>query len=212
MPRTHVIRLGDSIVALAAKAGLHADTIWNHPENASLRELRPVPLHLKEGDRVYLPDVRPKTVSVATGKRHVFRRLGIPPTYTARILRHDGVPRKDEPFRAIVDGAEQRGMTDGEGVLQIFVPPSAREIVVVLERDGLELRLPLGSLAPIDTIEGVQMRLHNLGYDIGEEEGALGPLTRRALADFQVHEGLTATGENDAPTRAALARAHDRQE
>lgn len=209
MARTHVIRKGDSIAALAEEAGLHASTIWNHSENAALREVRPAPLHLMEGDRVHIPDRTPKHVTAATDARHVFRRLGIPATYRARILRHDGEPRKDEPFRALVDGVEQRGTTDGDGALRLFVPPRARTIVLVMERDGLELRLSVASLPPVNTLEGVQLRLRNLGYHIADEEGTLGPLTRRALVAFQVREGLPATGEDGPATSAALARVHD---
>jgi peptidoglycan hydrolase-like protein with peptidoglycan-binding domain len=57
--------------------------------------------------------------------------------------------------------------------------------------------------APWD-IEGVQNRLVELGYDVGEVDGLLGPKTRAALRAFQQNRGLSVTGLPDGATQRAL--------
>ena len=53
----------------------------------------------------------------------------------------------------------------------------------------------------------MQERLNTLGYDSGEADGLLGPVTRRALQRFQLDRGLVADGYPDERTRAALVEA-----
>ena len=53
----------------------------------------------------------------------------------------------------------------------------------------------------------MQERLNTLGYDSGEADGLLGPVTRRALQQFQLDRGLVADGYPDERTRAALVEA-----
>lgn len=57
--------------------------------------------------------------------------------------------------------------------------------------------------APWD-IESVQHRLVELGYDLGEVDGLLGPATRDALRAFQEDRGLPVTGLPDGDTQQAL--------
>lgn len=57
--------------------------------------------------------------------------------------------------------------------------------------------------APWD-IENIQLRLEDLGYDIGDVDGLLGPKTRAALRAFQADRGLPITGLPDGNTQRAL--------
>lgn len=40
MPLRYTVQQGDSIVNVAFQHGFHADTLWNHRDNAELRRLR----------------------------------------------------------------------------------------------------------------------------------------------------------------------------
>ncbi len=60
--------------------------------------------------------------------------------------------------------------------------------------------------APWD-IESVQHRLAELGYDVGEVDGLLGPKTRSALRAFQADRDLSVTGLPDGDTQRALSAA-----
>lgn len=50
----------------------------------------------------------------------------------------------------------------------------------------------------------MQMRLESLGYYTGPIDGRMGPITRGALMRFQNHNGIYASGQPTAQTRAAL--------
>ena len=77
MPVVLRVRPGDCIASIASERGFFPDTIWNDPANESLRTLRKDPYVLQPDDEVVVPDLRPKQVVCATGKRHTFRRRGV---------------------------------------------------------------------------------------------------------------------------------------
>ena len=53
-------------------------------------------------------------------------------------------------------------------------------------------------------VRGAQQTLRDKGFDPGPVDGVMGPRTTAAVRDFQSKEGLTATGQLDADTRARL--------
>jgi hypothetical protein len=54
-------------------------------------------------------------------------------------------------------------------------------------------------------VRGAQQTLRDKGFDPGPVDGVMGPRTSAAVREFQSKEGLTATGQLDADTRARLA-------
>jgi hypothetical protein len=59
-------------------------------------------------------------------------------------------------------------------------------------------------LTPDQVIANVQIELQRDGYYVGPIDGILGPMTRRALAAFQVDHGLAVTSTIDRPTLSVL--------
>ena len=59
-------------------------------------------------------------------------------------------------------------------------------------------------LAPDQIIANVQYALQQLGYFAEAVDGVLGPITRQAIEDYQVDNGLNVTGAIDRPTLVAL--------
>jgi N-acetylmuramoyl-L-alanine amidase len=57
---------------------------------------------------------------------------------------------------------------------------------------------------PDRVIADVQAELQQMGYYQGEVDGLLGPLTRRALTDYQADQGLQVTAVIDEPTLDSL--------
>jgi hypothetical protein len=57
---------------------------------------------------------------------------------------------------------------------------------------------------PGQIIASVQQELQRLGYYQGELDGTYGPMTRRALLEFQRQNGLPVTGEIDEATLGSL--------
>jgi peptidoglycan hydrolase-like protein with peptidoglycan-binding domain len=55
-----------------------------------------------------------------------------------------------------------------------------------------------------DFIMSLQRELKRAGYDPGATDGRMGPMTRRALEQFQQAQGLSPTGDADIPTLTRL--------
>jgi hypothetical protein len=121
-------------------------------------------------------------------------------------------PRTDVPFVLEIDGVVlSEGTTDGDGYLEVEIPPNAREGRLIVERGTereLVIPLQLGGLDPIDTISGVKQRLHNLGIGPGELNDVEDEGLSSALRWFQERHGLEVTGSLDQATRDALRDAH----
>jgi peptidoglycan hydrolase-like protein with peptidoglycan-binding domain len=61
-----------------------------------------------------------------------------------------------------------------------------------------------GNLVPGQVIVNVQSALQQQGYYRGAVDGALGPMTRSAIANFQSDHGLAVTAAIDQPTLATF--------
>jgi hypothetical protein len=208
VPIRHVVVAGESVVLLSERHGFFSQTIWDAPENAELRGKRPDMNTLLPGDVLFIPDKREKAIEVATGKRHPFRRKGIPAYFRMQVYDF-GEPRRNEAYKLEVDGQTITGTTDGQGVLETPLPAGARSGVLTIGEDEHRLELQFGHLDPLDAVSGVQQRLENLGHPCGDPEGTLGAGTRAALSSFQRAQKLEVTGEIDDATRTRLGHLHD---
>lgn len=193
------VRQGDCVNSLAYDSGLRPETVWEAGENASLREQRERMSILMPGDELELPEVRVKQETRGTEETHRFRRL-----YTRVVLRirvrRNTEPLADTAYTLTIGDEIIEGRTDGEGWLEERIPTTAKSGRLVVERVPKEFALEIGSLDPIEEVSGVQGRLRNLGFDPGPIDNIFGPLTSRALADFQQARGLEPTGARDEDT------------
>jgi hypothetical protein len=217
MGTRRVIQQGECLSAIATKYGFATyRALYDHPENASLRWLRPNPNVIFPGDVVFIPDKEPKTRSCATTRQHnfVLHRT----TVRLRLVLEDdkGVVLADRPYVLTVDGAEHRGRTSPDGMLDVQISARATRGELWIWPGGTEgptggevFALALGALDPVEEVTGVQARLNNIGYHCGNIDGLIGPATRRALRDFQAHQGLDPSGAVDEPTRRRLREVHD---
>lgn len=209
---TRTIEEGECISTLALELGFHPETIWNDSANATLKSLRKDMNILARGDDVAIPARRVVARPVEAGMLVEVRRKGVPDVVRFRFLDAAGQPRANLPYLAELedaDGIEQRsGTTNGDGYVIEKAGASLRRVSITLaSEDEVHEFLP-ATLDPIETVGGVQDRLNNLGYPCGGEDGEVGPLTRRALRDFQQDFGLTASGEIDDATRRELQAQH----
>lgn len=205
----HTVAEGEGLSSLAEQYGFSPDRIWNDPANAELKRIRPDPEILSENDVVTIPDKETKSVSCPTGARHRFRRAGIPALFSLRLLGPDG-PRANEAYVIEYGSHRIEAVTDANGVLRHYLPPSTRQIILTI--DGARTEIDVGGMEPLDGLAGAQMRLNNLGFLCGEAGGVFDVDTADALRRFQAKYGLEVTGALDDATRDALLQAHDVQD
>lgn len=211
--RRHVVRAGECMTSIAVAHGYVDHTkVYEHPDNAELKERRPNPNVLAPGDVVKVPEPELRQESAPVDEAHRFVRKRAKKELRIALLDRRGEPMANQPYTLEVAGAEPReGQTDGEGRLKEAVPLGARAATLSIGERTLSLTLGgLGpaSSTPDDGIKGIQARLHNLGYNVGSEDGVIGPRTRAAIAMFQHEHGLGIDGQPSDELRGALLDEH----
>lgn len=202
----YTIKQGDCISSIADKHGFTPDKIWDHPDNANLKEKRKDQNILFPGDVVFVPDRKKKEESCTTEQRHRFRRKGVPEKLRV-ILRVEEEPKANAEYILDIDGEQSRGVTDDEGCVSISIPPGARFGNLTIVDSGEEFELELGGLNPITEITGVQARLENLGYDVNIT-GKWDENSVEALKQFQSRHELEVTGVIDKNTRGKIKKVY----
>ncbi len=206
------VRQGDCLASLAAHYGLPVDRIWQCPENAELRDTRDAQV-LHPGDELYIPERELASVTAQSEQRHRFI-LHQPKTILRLRLLEDGEPRSNRDYVLEIEGSEPiNGTTDDDGCLEEEIPADAPQgwiRIAPAEDDEDEERLPihLGELDPIESVSGIQARLHNLGLYSGAIDDDLGARTQSAIARFQEQNDLTVTGELDDTTTQRIEEVH----
>ncbi len=205
MPENCTVRPGDCIASIAFERGFFPDTIWKDSSNKDLKSQRKDPDVLMAGDVVSIPDLRLKEVEKPSGQKHRFQRKGVPKLLRLRLLESDETPVANATVRLDIDGRLVQTRTDSDGWISQQISPAARQAIVTLG-DGTQYSCKLGHLSPIDTLEGIQQRLHNLGYYSGPITGKMTDDVSESLRHFQGIRGLTETGTADESTRVELLR------
>lgn len=225
----HTVRQGESVATLAKRWGVHPDSIWEHPDNAELKDLRKNPFVLKPGDTLTIPDPEEREETVATERVHEFVLSRKMARFEMRFL-HEGEPRAGWSYLLGVDDEPdpRKGDLDDDGWLRIDIPADVERGVIHLyppdeesedseEESGdeapvedlcVEYELHFHHLDPVDAPSGARQRLHSLGLCSGAEEDGLGPKTRAALRAFQLLHGLDPTGDLDSATIDELRSKH----
>ncbi len=210
MPVQHEVQPGECLASIAFEYGFFPDTVWNDPGNAELKRLRKDPNVLRAGDTVVVMDKRLKEETGATAKRHRFRRKGVPELFRVVLQDDQGKPRKGLSCDLWIDGVHRPCQTDAKGTIEEKIPPAARaaRLRIGTGPEAEEYLLGLGELDPITELEGVQMRLRNLGLFFGQPNGSMTPGTHDAIEEFQRSQGLEPTGDLDETTRQKLEQVH----
>ncbi len=99
-------------------------------------------------------------------------------------------PSDYRSFIEMVEKAKSRGLT------------TELENYLALAKWRMQALSPI----PMQTVVGVQKRLHELGFDPGPVDGVWGPKTQESLKEFQRRNGFEATGRADQETLDRLLR------
>jgi hypothetical protein len=205
----YVVAEGDCIESIAADAGFLWTTIWDHPQNADLKNARGTQNVLLPDDRVYIPEKKLKQIGRPTDQRHSFVRKGLPCKLRLCLKLLDE-PRRNVPYVLNIDGTLHNGTTDDNGCIEVVIPPGAAGGQLTVGADSIcqqVYTLDLGGMDPITETVGIQKRLWNLGFNC-ELTGEMDDATASAIARFQAKQELEPTGELDASTIDKLKSCH----
>lgn len=197
----YTVTQGDCVESLAFENGLLWKTIWEHPQNAEVKTARVSPNVLLPGDRLHIPEKAIKAIDCSTDQSHKFVKKGLI-SKLWMCIKQVGEPRRNERYRLEIEKMVITGKTDGNGYIEVAIPPDARsgKLTVGQYRWNQQvIPLELGGMDPITEVIGVQKRLQNLGFAC-EPTGDLDEATSAAIATFQKGEELEPTGDLDQAT------------
>lgn len=217
----HTVVDGDTLIGIAAQYGFRTwETIWKHPDNASLREQRPDPQVLDAGDVVFIPPKKTRVFNIATNQRHVFKVKALTAHFRTQVKDNRGRPLADRQFQLEVRGegfepTTLGGFTTKDGIVELKIHPKATSGTLKVWMEGdqvLTWNLMLGHLDPIATTKGVKARLTNLGFLCGPiDDDDQHEQYKQALSSFQLVHKLPVNGQADDLTRQKLVFIHDRR-
>ena len=108
MAEDYNVQEGDCVSSIAFEHGSFWETLWNHSDNARLKQQRKNPNMLQAGDTLPVPDLTPPEYERPTERRHRFKLKGVPVRLRLRIME---VPRPNQTRRA---DREEESADDGQ--------------------------------------------------------------------------------------------------
>jgi hypothetical protein len=182
---SYVAKQGECIYSIAAKSGHFWKTLWDHPRNRALRDARKVPGVLLPGDRVFVPELDVKTLTLESGKRHRIVLHGESVLLRLRLRDADGEPIAKAKYRMEVAGQELSVTTNDEGYLEAPVPILAESACLTDLLTNECFTLAIGHMDPTGAPSAVRKRLANLGYVPEAEAGDLDEHLNNLLDEFR---------------------------
>lgn len=189
----HTVKPGDTLARIAKAAGLRQwHRLYQVPENAELRRLRPDPELLAPGDQVFVPFREPKWQLCQTNAVNEFVLERPVHRLPLRLVDTLDSPVVGARYELALGGATHEGVVPESGVIthdvDLEVQQATLRLRVAAEHGGeseLVLELEVGHLDPIEVPSGVQGRLTNLGLYEGDRDGEIGSDTEVALSRFR---------------------------
>lgn len=217
---THIVKQGEYLAQIARDYGLSTwQQIWGHSDNSALRAKRKNPNVLMPGDRLFVPELETKDVSVPSDARHSFRKSGSLLMLRVVFRDLDDKPIADTPCDLQMGTDVLHMRTDGGGRIEVEIAPGIANATVVFERNvSFDIAIPLeiGALDPVEEPSGQRERLNNLGYFAGDastseepgDETARQAQFQSALEEFQCDQGLKVDGKCGSQTQTRLKQVY----
>jgi len=210
----HIVDQGDHLSSIAKQYGFSDyHTIWNHPNNAQLKQERQNPNVVFPGDRVFIPDRELREESRGTDQRHRFVRHEWP--LRLRLVLEDLYEKPIAHAKCIltVDGDNRTVTTTAEGKIDEQIALDAHEAALIIQDpqtpfSETRIEIKIGNLNPVEKISGQEARLDNLGYFAGHAGKPDDLAFRSAVEEFQCDHGLQVDGVCGPKTQARLKTVH----
>jgi hypothetical protein len=218
MPETYTVQKGDCLESIAKQFGFgDYKVIYNHPNNAALKQKRPKPNLLQAGDSVFIPDKELKEENCATDQKHKFQVIRKKVKLRIIVKDDQGNFFADKKYELKLGEKTLKGSTDGKGFLEQEIPADIKQgdLKVFTEDPKLKVmtwNLGLGNLGPVEENDGIQGRLKNLGFYFDTINGQVdSEKSKSAIKAFQGKNSMTKTGDIDESLRNKLRDLHDKK-
>src|SRR5688500_7771226 len=130
MAKLHIVEQGECLSAIAKSYGFSDwRIIYDHPDNAEFKKLRPDPNILYPGDRLIVPDKSLKEAGCPTEKQHVFK-VRKPDAVLRLVIIEQGERLKNTRYELEFEGKKIEGKTDSEGKLEAKLPVETRRVEI----------------------------------------------------------------------------------
>lgn len=181
MPKTIPIQIGDCVDSLAYEAKVKSDAVWDDPANGPMKLARQDRNVLMPGETITIPDPEIKwETNKHTALTHIFKRKLPTKEFRFQLCMGTAILAPYR-FKIEIDGLEVPG-NFATGWVSCQIKPNAKVAVITLYHNRGKPVAPdvakvhkytikLGCLRPVNTPEGQEDRLRNLGY--------LGPLLHK---------------------------------
>ncbi|HUI79813.1 MAG TPA: peptidoglycan-binding protein [Bryobacteraceae bacterium] len=213
MAANYIVAQGDYLSRIAKNFGFSDyRTIWNHPNNASLKAKRN-PNVLYPGDSLYIPDRQPGEVTRPTDQTHKFQTKGVPLKLHLVLEDLYERPIANAKCTLLLGGDTRQVTSDGNGNINEPISPGVHEVTLIIQNGdtpylGDQICIRVGDLDPVEEATGQAARLNNLGYAAGDISDADPSAFQSAVEEFQCDRGLTVDGICGPKTQAELKTAH----
>jgi hypothetical protein len=219
MAGNYTVKQGDHISSIAKQNGfLEYETIWNHPNNAALKQLRGNPNILFPGDTVFVPDKELRVEDGATEVRHKFKLHDEKLNLRLVLNRFYGPPFAATECTLRIGTTQSDLTSDGNGQVEHEIPKTAVDASVTV-KDTItvqdttvpadrEIKVKIGFLDPVTEVSGQQGRLSNLGYYRASGDALDNDEFLSAVEEFQCENNLTVDGKCGPMTQAKLKTVH----
>ena len=203
---THIVEDGEHLPGIAERYGFQSHkTLWDHPENALLRQRGRLPEILLSGDEIVIPEKNHEPLVASTGQMHPLVVRSARLQLRLRVRDLGAQPIADADCRLSVGlAADEELRTDADGRVSQAIARSTSHALFTLANDTFDVAV--GALDPIDTPTGWRGRLVNLGYLESDESDPRE--LQAAVEEFQCDVRLPLTGKMDDRTRAKLLVEH----
>lgn len=208
MPIKHTIVQGEYLTKIALKYGIPADTIWNDPYNAQLKQKRKSPHVLLPGDVLYIRDKADKNDGRATDSIHTYVVPRKTITLKLTLLDWDQTPIASTPCILHIDSQIIRMATDGSGKIEKEITVAATTGTLKVRGYTEEFQIQVGSLDPSSEATGLQGRLRNLAYLPNDDRPPDPDTLNSAVQEFQCNAGISVDGIVGPQTLSTLEKTH----
>jgi hypothetical protein len=214
MAGNYTVRQGDYLSKMAKAFGFSDyHTIWDHPNNAALKQKRQNPNVLFPGDSLFIPDRQLREESCSTDQKHRFKTKSA--VLKLRLTLEDLYEKPIANASCILTlGSNSINVTtDGNGKIEQDIQPAVHDAILVIQDaqtplNNTQIAIKIGDLDPVNEISGQIARLNNLGYFAGDVNQLDQTAFESAVEEFQCDQGLTVDGIYGPKTQAQLKQVH----